>query len=69
MPRTNPQTEITERQPFELDDGSELVRIRLSHSDRLEITDEASDFCITVQYDGEGPPEISVLEGRVTLYT
>lgn len=61
-------TDITERRPFEVD-GSQEVRLRLGLDDRLEITDEAANFIITVQDDGHGHAEIQVLEGKATLYT
>lgn len=61
-------TDITERRPFEVDDSFE-VRVRLGLKDRLEITDEAANFTITIQDNGLGHAEIQVLEGKATLYT
>jgi hypothetical protein len=64
-----PATDVTERRPFELDDGSEEVRVRLGQKDRLEITSEDGGFVITIQADGEGAPEICFLEGHAVIYT
>lgn len=60
---------ISEVRPFELDDGSEETRIAVPANDRVEISDEAGNWVITIQDDDHGRAEISVLEGRVTLYT
>jgi hypothetical protein len=65
---TQPVTRITERRPFEVE-NSEEVRMCLGLNDRIEITDEAANFIITIQDDGHGRAEISVLEGRIILYT
>lgn len=62
-------TRITERRPFDTQDGSEEIRVCVHEHDRIEVSDEAGDWIITIQNDGHGRAEISVLEGRVTLYT
>jgi hypothetical protein len=49
--------------------GGEEARVVVPEGDRIEISDEANNWQIVVQDDGHGRAEISVLEGRVTLYT
>jgi len=62
-------TQVTERREFELYDGSEEVRFCLHEKDRVEVSDEAGRWTVTIQDDGQGRAEISVLEGPVTLHT
>lgn len=49
--------------------GGEEARIVVPEGDRIEISDEASNWQIVVQDADLGPAVAIVLEGRVTLYT
>lgn len=62
-------TRITERREFEHMDGAEEVRVCVHEKDRIEVSDEACNWQLVIQDDGQGHVEIEVLEGRVRLYT
>lgn len=62
------ESRITERREFDQLDGSEEVRFCLHEKDRIKISDAAGNFIITIQDDEEGRAEISILEGRATVY-
>lgn len=49
--------------------GGEEARIVVPETDRVEIQDEAANWTVVINDDGQGKAEIQVLEGRVTLYT